>query len=86
MANAILMIGIGIISIIIGAVLLQVGIDVNATLDEQFDCTNITNPDGEEACETTESNVWLILQIASYGLLFAGLFLVFAPVMGRFIG
>lgn len=85
MANAILMIGIGIISIIIGAVLLQVGIDVNATLDDQFDCTNITNADGEEACETTESNVWLILQISSYGLLFAGLFLVFAPVIaGRF--
>lgn len=83
MVNTIIAIGIGIISIILGAVLLQVGIDVNSELDDQFNCANITSTDGEDACNTTKSNVWLILQIASYGLLFSGLFLVFAPVMGR---
>lgn len=84
MANSILGIGIGILSVILGGVLLQVGTQVNSSLDDSFSCTNITNANGQEACTTTKDNIWLVLQIASYGLLFGGLFLVFAPVMGRF--
>ena len=84
MANSILGIGIGILSVILGGVLLQVGTQVNSSLDDSFSCVNITNANGEEACNTTKDNIWLVLQIASYGLLFGGLFLVFAPVMGRF--
>lgn len=83
--NAILGIGIGIISVILGGVLLQVGTQVNASLDNSFNCDSINSTNGQTACTTTKDNVWLILQIASYGLLFGGLFLVFAPVMGRFI-
>lgn len=78
-------IGVGIIMIIVAGVILQVGTNVNAQVDDNFDCTTINSTKGQDACTTTEDNVWLVLQIASYGLLFGGLFIIFAPVMGRFI-
>lgn len=83
--NSFLSIGIGILGVIIGGVLLQVGTQVNASIQDQFDCANITSSQGQSACETTQNNVWLIISIASYGLVFGGLFLVFAPVVGRFV-
>lgn len=84
--SSMITLGVGILTIIIGGVLLQVGTQVNGNLDNNFSCTNITNTEGQAACNTTKDNVWLILQIAPYGLVFAGLFLIFAPVMGRFMG
>jgi hypothetical protein len=68
-------------------VLLLVGAQIFAQLDQQFDCDASpynTSADAESTCESIKSNVWLILGIAPYGLVFTGLFLVFGTLLGRF--
>lgn len=82
MANM-LALGGGILAIIVGGVLLMVGTQVFGSLDNNFDCTTINNTQGQAACETTKDNVWLILGIAPYGLVFAGIFLIFGGITGR---
>ena len=76
--------GAGILTIIVGGVLLMVGIQVNGNLDENFACLEINSTEGQAACETTKENVWLILSIAPYGLVFFGIFLIFGTVTGRY--
>jgi len=73
----------GILAIIVGGVLLMVSTQVFGSIDNNFVCSNITNDDGEAACNTVKDNVWLILGIAPYGLVFAGIFLIFGGITGR---
>lgn len=86
MANM-LALGGGILSIIIGGVLLLVGTEIFANLDESFDCSVSpynASADAESTCNDVKSNVWLILGIAPYGLVFTGIFLIFGTMIGRF--
>lgn len=86
MANM-LALGGGILTIIVGGVLLLVGTQIFASLDESFDCTLApynASTDAENTCESVKSNIWLILSIAPYGLVFTGIFLIFGTMIGRF--
>lgn len=77
----------GILTIIVGGVLLLVGAQIFAQLDTQFNCDELpynTSTDAQQTCESIKSNVWLILGIAPYGLVFTGLFLVFGTLLGKF--
>jgi len=83
MANM-LALGGGILTIIVGGVLLLVGTQVFASLDNNFNCSSITNGNGTNACNNVKTNVWLILSIAPYGLVFTGIFLIFGSIIGKF--
>lgn len=86
MANM-LALGGGILTIIVGGVLLLVGTQVFASLDRNFSCYTTqmnASDDGQTTCLTVKSNVWLILGIAPYGLVFTGIFLIFGTIVGRF--
>lgn len=77
----------GILTIIVGGVLLLVGAQIFAQLDSQFSCTSSpynTSTQAQQTCTSIKSNVWLILGIAPYGLVFTGLFLVFGTLLGKF--
>ena len=71
----------------VGGVLLLVGTQVFASLDASFNCAELPynqSTDAENTCESVKSNIWLILSIAPYGLVFTGIFLVFGTMIGRF--
>lgn len=86
MAN-LLALGGGILTIIVGGVLLLVGTQVFASLDSNFSCYTASmnaSADAQDTCLSVKSNVWLILSIAPYGLVFTGIFLIFGTIIGRF--
>jgi hypothetical protein len=49
----------------------------------KFDCMSISKTDGQNAYISIKDIVWSILGIAPYGLLFAGIFLIFGSITGR---